>query len=104
MGSGPDSGSSRPHPTTWTATRGFGSATTSTRWSSSGPWRTPGWRSPPRATLPAPFGTHLLEDGHDTGTVQEPLGHEDVRTTMISTHVLNRDGEGLPSPTDGEAS
>lgn len=52
-------------------------------------------------TLRHSFATHLLEDGYDIRTGQELLGHKDIKTTMVDTHIVNRDGREVRSSVDG---
>jgi hypothetical protein len=84
----------------------------STKPSSNGPSRRPFERLGSSSTFDATHSAiqefiphcagppHVLEAGYDIRTVQELLGHQDVRTTMIYTHILNRGGKGVRSPAD----
>ena len=57
-------------------------------------------KMPDEFNLPHSFATRLLSDGYDIRTVQELLGHTDVRTKMVYAHVLNRGGRVVRSPAD----
>jgi integrase len=64
------------------------------------PSRLPAFASARHATRSATRSPHLLEDGYDIRTVQELLGHKDVKTTMIYTHLLNRRPSAVQIPID----
>jgi site-specific recombinase XerD len=64
-------------------------------------WEQPGIaKQAPCHTFRHSFATHTLEESPDISTVQEPLGHSDVSTTMIYIHILNRGPAGVRSPAD----